>query len=144
MLFRSFYEALAEEKNIRLQQTGHGIIWGDRLMLRRALSNLLSNALRYTPTDSVVSILIQQDQQGTTVSISNPGPTIPATQLPRLFDRFFRADSARVVAESDGAGLGLAITRSIAEVHGGCIDVTSANGWTCFTLQFPASATADG
>ncbi len=135
-----FYDALAEEKNIRLQQTGSGMIWGDRLMLRRALSNLLSNALRYTPTDSVVSISIQQDERGTAVSVSNPGPSIPAAQLPRLFDRFFRADSARVVAESDGSGLGLAITRSIAEVHGGSIGVTSVDDWTCFTLHFPDHA----
>ncbi|MDC7692320.1 heavy metal sensor histidine kinase [Vogesella indigofera] len=132
-----FYDALAEEKNIRLRQTGSGMIWGDRLMLRRALSNLLSNALRYTPTDSVVSISIQQDERGTTVSVGNPGPSIPAAQLPRLFDRFFRADSARVAAESDGTGLGLAITRSIAEVHGGGISVTSVDDWTCFTLHFP-------
>ncbi|MDC7715070.1 heavy metal sensor histidine kinase [Vogesella sp. LYT5W] len=135
-----FYDALAEEKNIRLQQTGSGMIWGDRLMLRRALSNLLSNALRYTPTDSVVSISIQQDEHGTAVSVGNPGPSIPAAQLPRLFDRFFRADSARVAAESDGSGLGLAITRSIAEVHGGSIGVTSVDDWTCFTLHFPDHA----
>lgn len=135
-----FYDALAEEKNIRLRQTGSGMIWGDRLMLRRALSNLLSNALRYTPTDSMVSISIQQDECGTTVSVGNPGPSIPAAQLPRLFDRFFRADSARVAAESDGTGLGLAITRSIAEVHGGSIGVTSVDNWTCFTLHFPDQA----
>lgn len=135
-----FYDALAEEKNIRLRQAGSGMIWGDRLMLRRALSNLLSNALRYTPTDSVVSISIQQDERGTTVSVGNPGPSIPAAQLPRLFDRFFRADSARVAAESDGTGLGLAITRSIAEVHGGGISVTSVDDWTCFTLHFPEHA----
>ena len=133
-----FYDALAEEKAIRLQQEGHGRILGDRLMLRRALSNLLSNALRHTPTGGVVSIRLQQDGNMTSVSICNPGPAIPAEQLPRLFDRFYRADPDRVAVESDGAGLGLAITRSIVEVHGGSISVTSADDATCFTLRFPA------
>ncbi|MDC7710745.1 heavy metal sensor histidine kinase [Vogesella indigofera] len=133
-----FYDALAEEKAIRLQQTGHGRMLGDRLMLRRALSNLLSNALRHTPAGGVVSISLQQDGNMTAVSICNPGPAIPAEQQPRLFDRFYRADPARVAGESDGAGLGLAITRSIVEVHGGSISVTSADDATCFTLRFPA------
>ena len=85
-----------------------------------------------------VSISLQQDGNMTAVSICNPGPAIPAEQLPRLFDRFYRADPARVAGESDGAGLGLAITRSIVEVHGGRISVTSADDATCFTLWFPA------
>ncbi|MNW04022.1 Sensor kinase CusS [compost metagenome] len=80
----------------------------------------------------------------TAVSICNPGPAIPAEQLPRLFDRFYRADPARVAGESDGAGLGLAITRSIVEVHGGRISVTSVDDATCFTLWLPAQSPLAG
>lgn len=133
-----FYDALAEEKTIRLQQHGSGQLQGDRLMLRRALSNLLSNALRHAPADSVVSVNITQQADGSTVQVCNAGSSIPPEQLPRLFDRFYRADPSRAAGESDGAGLGLAITRSIAEVHGGHISVTSADNSTCFTLWFPA------
>lgn len=133
-----FYDALAEEKDIRLQQSGSGQLLGDRLMLRRALSNLLSNALRHAPAGSMVTVSIARQDDGSTVRVCNAGHCIPPEQLPRLFDRFFRADPARVAGESDGAGLGLAITRSIAEVHGGRISVTSADDTTCFTLWFPA------
>ena len=135
-----FYDALAEEKAIRLQQHGSGQLLGDRLMLRRALSNLLSNALRHAPAGSVVTIDIAQQDAGSTVRVCNAGNCIPPEQLPRLFDRFFRADPARVAGDADGAGLGLAITRSIAEVHGGRISVTSADNSTCFTLWFPVQS----
>jgi two-component system heavy metal sensor histidine kinase CusS len=139
-----FYDALAEEKAIRLQQCGSGQMLGDRLMLRRALSNLLSNALRHAPAGSVVTIDIAQQDDGSTVGVCNAGSGIPPEQLPRLFDRFFRADPARVAGESDGAGLGLAITRSIAEVHGGRVSVTSTDNSTCFTLWFPAQSPVAG
>ncbi len=132
-----FYDALAEEKDIRLQQAGHGQLQGDRLMLRRALSNLLSNALRHAYPGSVVSIVMAEDATGRTLQVRNEGDAIPEAVIPRLFDRFYRADPARVAGESDGAGLGLAITRSIVELHGGHITVDSAAGVNCFTLRFP-------
>jgi len=90
-----FYEALAEEKRVRLQLIGTAEITGDRLMLRRALSNLLSNAVRYTPPGEQVVVDIQGDVHGTTVDVVNTGPSIDAQMIPRLFDRFFRADKSR-------------------------------------------------
>lgn len=84
-----FYEALAEEKQVRLQLVGAAEIVGDRLMLRRALSNLLSNAIRYTPPGEQVVVDIQGDLHGTTVDVVNTGPSIDAQMIPRLFDRFF-------------------------------------------------------
>ena len=69
----------------------------------------------------------------------NTGSAIAPELLPRLFDRFFRADKARTHPEAEGAGLGLAITRAIVQAHGGNASVESADGQTRFTLSFPAS-----
>lgn len=132
-----FYEAVAEEKRIRLQLKGDGEVEGDRLMFRRAVSNLLSNALRYTPEAGDITIRITSTAQTTTVAVENTGTDIDAKILPRLFDRFYRADASRAHPDSDGSGLGLAITRAIAEAHGGSVTATSGDGRTCFTLMFP-------
>lgn len=132
-----FYEALAEERGVRLEVAGDGRIEGDRLMLRRALSNLLSNALRYTPRGGRTVVEVAAQGADTCVSVENTGPEIPSDFLPRVFDRFARADKARSHGDADGAGLGLAITRAIAVAHGGQISAESAGGRTRFTLRFP-------
>jgi two-component system heavy metal sensor histidine kinase CusS len=131
-----FYEALAEEKSVALRCSGEGRVQGDRLMLRRAISNLLSNALKYTPAKGSVEISIESTPDKVCLSVTNTGAVIAPEHLPRLFDRFYRADKARTHAESDGAGLGLAITRAIVEAHGGKAAVRSANGKTTFELEF--------
>jgi len=134
-----FYEALAEEHGVRLVLAGEGVIRGDRLMIRRALSNLLSNAIRYTPRDGSVRVLItRQDSGEIRLTVENPGEAIEAEHLPRLFDRFYRVDPSRQKA-SEGAGLGLAITKSIVEAHRGTIEAYSANGSTRFAIAFPAA-----
>ncbi|NMG73803.1 heavy metal sensor histidine kinase [Aromatoleum diolicum] len=143
-----FYEALAEERGLRLEFAGDATVRGDRLMLRRALSNLLSNALRHTAAGGTVRIAIDTVGDGGTgvarLAVSNPGEAIPPEHLARIFDRFHRVDAARA-RQSDGAGLGLAITRSIVEAHGGRVEVESAHGLTTFTLHLPlASAGATG
>ncbi len=132
-----FYEAVAEEKRIRLWMHGDGAIQGDKLMFRRAMSNLLSNALRHTPQDGEVSIGIAKSLHGTEITVVNTGKDIDPQVLPRLFDRFYRADPARSHPESDGAGLGLAITKAIVEAHGGAAVASSENGKTRFSLTFP-------
>ncbi|ARV19556.1 Sensor kinase CusS [Curvibacter sp. AEP1-3] len=132
-----FYEALASEKGLRLELVGDGSIHGDRLMLRRALSNLLYNALRYATPNSAVAIHIQTHADNISVCVTNEGVDISPEMQPRLFDRFFRVDKSRAHPDSDGAGLGLAITRAIMEAHGGRISVTSLAGQTCFSLVFP-------
>lgn len=137
-----FYEALASDKGLWLELLGDGAICGDRLMLRRALSNLLSNALRYAAPHSAVSIQIQATSETTTVRVINQGGDISPEMLPRLFDRFFRVDKSRAHPESDGAGLGLAISRAIMAAHSGNIAVTSECGVTCFSLVFPAAEAA--
>jgi len=132
-----FFAPLAEDANVRLNREGESRIEGDRNMLRRALSNLLDNALRFTPVDGEVRIRIVDEVQGVSVSVENSGEGIPADLLPRLFDRFYRADPARQEGSSEHAGLGLAITRSIIRAHGGQIHCESADGWTRFVIELP-------
>lgn len=131
-----FYEALAEEKSVTISCSGEGSVLGDRLMLRRVISNLLSNALKFTPAMGRVEIEIESTPIQVSLRMTNTGAVIAAEHLPRLFDRFYRADKARTHAESDGAGLGLAITRAIVEAHGGKVGVKSFDGKTVFELEF--------
>ncbi|ROM76974.1 two-component sensor histidine kinase [Pseudomonas brassicacearum] len=132
-----FFAPLAEDANVRLSREGDGGLDGDRNMLRRALSNLLDNALRFTPEGGDVRVRIVDEVQRVRVSVENSGEEIPADRLPRLFDRFYRADPARQESRSEHAGLGLAITRSIIRAHGGEIRCESADGWTCFLIELP-------
>lgn len=132
-----FYEAVAEDKGIAMTLQGNGRIESDRLMFRRALNNLLSNALRHTPSGGSVRLVVADLPDSTEVSVENTGEEIAPQALPRLFDRFYRADPARAHPASDGAGLGLAITKAIVEAHGGHVSVTSTHGSTCFTTLFP-------
>jgi len=135
-----FYGVLAEEKEIRLSVVGHGTVSGDRLMLRRAISNLLSNALRYTPVGGTVTVRIEtQNDEEIQLTVENTGACIAAEHLPRLFDRFYRTDSARQ-RTTEGSGLGLAITRSILIAHGGDVSVRSVEGITRFTLSLPVGS----
>ncbi|NHC08286.1 heavy metal sensor histidine kinase [Azonexus fungiphilus] len=132
-----YYEILAEEKEIKLSHTGQGRVIGDRLMLRRAISNLLSNAVRHTPNGGTIVTRIARTAEGSTVlTVENTGKTISPEHLPRLFDRFYRVDSSRF-RTTENAGLGLAITRSILLAHGGDITASSGNGLTTFVMRLP-------
>lgn len=135
-----FYEALAADKSLQLVTEGAAQMEGDRLMVRRALSNLLSNAIRHAPEHGQVRIAIRSTPQGAEVSVGNQGEAIAPDVLPRLFDRFYRADTARRHPASDGAGLGLAITRAIMQAHGGTVSASSEHGINRFTLVFPGRA----
>lgn len=133
-----FYEARAEERGVALHCSGSGQVAGDRLMLRRAIGNLLSNALCHTPPGGRITVHVDGSHAAVVkLTVENSGETIAPEHLPRLFDRFYRADSSRQRA-SDGAGLGLAITRSILRAHGGDAQVRSAQGLTAFELTLPA------
>lgn len=132
-----FYEALAEDKEVAMRLTGRGRIVGDRLMLRRALSNLLSNALRHTPRGGAIDVVVAGEAKAVTIAIENDGKTIPAELIPSLFDRFFRGDKSRARPDSESSGLGLSITRAIMVAHGGDITAGSVSGRTRFTLIFP-------
>ena len=130
-----YFEPLTDERGIRLAIQGAcPPVPGDRLMLRRALSNVLSNAIRHTPDGQTVTVQLDRDEAGARVRISNPGDTIEPAHLPHLFDRFYRADPSRQ-HQGDGAGLGLAIVKSIMDLHGGGITVQSTAGQTCFEMR---------
>lgn len=133
-----FYEALAEERGIKLSLEGEGRVSGDRLMLRRAIHNLLSNAFHHTPPGGHIALRLRRpDAASLALTVENSGPTIAPQHLPRLFDRFYRAEAARH-GPAEGSGLGLAITRSIVGAHGGSIEVQSEAGVTTFHLRLPA------
>jgi len=132
-----FYEPLIEEKRQQLTLHGHAEVDGDRLMLRRAVGNLLSNAIRHTPEHGFINIALEIEGKKVSIRIENSGETIPSEHLPRLFDRFYRVDSSRQHA-GEGSGLGLAITKSIALAHNGSVSVSSTDGVTSFALWLPA------
>jgi two-component system heavy metal sensor histidine kinase CusS len=134
-----FYEPLSEESGLTMTVRGAGITTGDRLMIRRALSNLLSNALRHTERGGEIVATVNEINIGEVrVSIENPGTDIAPNHIAHLFDRFFRVDPARLHS-GEGVGLGLAITRSIIEAHRGSISVVSQNGVTCFEINLPSA-----
>lgn len=132
-----YFDAWAEERHVKLAMDGvPGRVAGDRAMLRRALTNLLSNAIRHTPPAGTVAVSVEQEGDSVVVSVENPGQEISPEHLPKLFDRFYRVDLSRQRG-SEGVGLGLAIVKSIVDAHGGTISVSSAAGWTRFRLSLP-------
>ena len=142
-LLCAYFDALVEERGVQLRVYGEGVVRGDRLMLRRAISNLLSNAIRHTASGGAVEVRIESKGSGIiTLSVENPGPDIPAEHLPRLFDRFYQVDASRKKS-GKGAGLGLAIVRSIATAHGASIRVESSRGRTRFVIDFGERALRD-
>jgi two-component system heavy metal sensor histidine kinase CusS len=127
----------AEDKQLTLSLSGDASVHGDRLMIQRAISNLLSNAIRHTPHASTVSLQVETHGQQVLLSVGNPGPGIEAQHLPNLFERFYRVDSSRARSEG-GTGLGLAIVRSIMTLHQGRAEVSSEpENFTEFRLVFP-------
>ncbi len=114
---------------------------GDEDLIRRLMVNLLDNAIRYAPPGSTVRVGLERAPDGYALSISDRGPGIPAAEQPYIFERFYRADTARTRrGEADGgAGLGLALARWIAEVHGGHVELSrSSEAGTTFTAFLPS------
>jgi two-component system heavy metal sensor histidine kinase CusS len=138
-----FYQLVADDSGVRIQCAGAAAVWADPLLFRRAISNLLSNALRYTADGGVILMEAAAGAGGAvTIAVKNPGAGIAAAHIPRIFDRFYRADAARE-RSVEGAGLGLAIVRTIMQLHGGSVSAASeAAGMTVFTLTFPAAPAA--
>ncbi|MGE1153774.1 heavy metal sensor histidine kinase [Pseudomonas kitaguniensis] len=127
----------AEDKQLTVTLSGDAQVQGDRLMIQRALSNLLSNAIRHSPAGAHISLWVETYADEVSVSVSNPGPGVEAQHLPHLFERFYRVDSSRARTEG-GTGLGLAIVRSIMTLHQGQAEVRSPpGGVTQFRLVFP-------
>ena len=135
----AYFEDLAGEGGVFLKVEAPGTIQADPVLFRRALSNLVSNALRYTPSGGVVELTAARVAGGTVVSVGNPGPRIPPEQLDKVFERFYRSDEARSNS-ADSTGLGLAIVRSIMDLHQGKASAESSEAITRFSLLFPDHA----
>ena len=132
----AFYEPLAEEQGITISCEGGGEIFADVNLFERALNNLVENALRHTPAGGSVLISMVSRINGCEISVKDTGSGIAAEHLPRIFDRFYRADSSR---SSGGTGLGLALVKSIIEIHGGTVTAHSErNRGTTIVLTFPS------
>ena len=132
-----FFEAWAEERNITLKFNGMPcLVEGDPQMFRRAINNLLSNALRYTPEGQAITVSIREQESFFDLVIENPGKPIPEEHLSRLFDRFYRVDPSRQ-RKGEGSGIGLAIVKSIVEAHHGRVQVESDVHSTRFILSVP-------
>lgn len=134
-----YYEGWAEERGVTLRLEGRANVIGDRRLLQRALGNLLSNAIRHTPKGGTVCVSIDFDDGAAVIEVENPGTPIPAADLPKIFDRFFRVDPSRQ-RRGEGAGLGLAIVKSIVDVHDGGIDAASDERATRFRITLPRTA----
>ena len=133
-----YLSLIAEENGTVLEVVGEAQIAGDRLLVQRAVTNLVSNAIRHAFSHSKITITIAKESANTTLAVTNLGVGIAPAHLERIFDRFYRVDSGRARA-SGGTGLGLAIVRSIMSAHGGQVRVQSQKGGdTTFTLVFPA------
>jgi two-component system heavy metal sensor histidine kinase CusS len=130
-----FYRTVADDHHVTITCSGNGQIYADPDLFERAVGNLLDNALRFTAENGSIEITLRQGDGNFEVAISDTGCGIAAQHLPRVFDRFYRAESSR---GSDGAGLGLALVKSIVDLHGGSATIKSDVGrGTIVTLVFP-------
>lgn len=119
---------------------GGASLMGEARELQSALSNLVSNAVRYTPAGGQIQVNVDQGIDGSLfIAVRDTGPGIAAEHLPRLTERFYRVDRSRS-RESGGTGLGLAIVKHVMQRHGGSLSITSEVGQgSCFKLVFPST-----
>ena len=132
-----YLDPVAQEKNLQVSCEGDALLWADRNLFRRALTNLFSNAFRHAPPGGrVVARVRSSGSSEVTVSVADSGPGIPREEQERVFERFYRGASSR--GDEQGAGLGLAIVRSIVQLHGGSVRLESApDRGTTVILSFP-------
>jgi heavy metal sensor kinase len=130
---------LADEKQVTLtaQAEEQVEVKGDLIRLKQVVVNLLDNAIKYTPAGGKVAVGVKISERWAQLEVSDSGPGISASELPHVFDRFFRADGVRLGA-IEGAGLGLSIVESICTAHGGLVKAESpASGGCRFIVQLP-------
>ncbi|WP_460141636.1 heavy metal sensor histidine kinase [Pseudomonas sp. S2_E01] len=132
-----YFEGLAEERQMTFRIMGDGNVLADPLLLRRALSNLVANAIRYADEGTEISMRVIATGGACRIEVENQGPVLSDETLRKLFDRFYRGDASRH-QHSDSYGLGLAIVVAIMQLHGGRVDVEQPRpGIIRFSLSFP-------
>ncbi len=132
-------EVLAEPKHIRVrvQNSEHLMLVGDRVRLRQLFLNLIDNAIKYTPEGGTVTLTMERRNGTAVFVVEDTGIGIPAEEQAKIFDRFYRVDKARS-REMGGTGLGLSIAKWIAELHRGTISVQSEpQRGSVFTVSLP-------
>jgi two-component system sensor histidine kinase CpxA len=134
----SAIEAAAHGCSLQYQPGEPVTIAGDPELLRRAVENVLRNAIRYAPRDTTVEVGLSRRDSGAVVEIRDRGPGVPEDALPRIFDPFYRVESDRNRL-SGGIGLGLSIARRAVELHRGAIHASNANPGLRIDLEFPAT-----
>jgi two-component system, OmpR family, heavy metal sensor histidine kinase CusS len=134
----AFYETIAEDRHVAINCSGRGQISADPALFERAVGNLVDNALRFTPENGSIQIALAERTNDFEVAVSDNGSGVAPEHLPRVFDRFYRAEPSR---GSDGAGLGLALVKSIVDLHGGTARIQSEVGrGTTVSITFPKGA----
>lgn len=135
------YEAVIEEQSLTIKCEGQSYLDVDPILFQRAITNILSNAIRYTPSGGLIklTVTLSQSEHNVIIRISDSGCGIAPKHLSKIFDRFYRIDRVRST-DSHNTGLGLAIVRSIMTLHGGTVSIESETGkGTTVTLNFPLS-----
>ncbi|MHA3735988.1 heavy metal sensor histidine kinase [Pseudomonas sp. Eth.TT006] len=130
-----YFEALADDRELRLDNQLHGEMFADQQLLQRALGNLLANAVRHADAGTLISLRRRDEPGMCWLQVHNHGPAIAPQHLGKLFDRFYRVDPSRA-EPGDSGGLGLAIVQSIMQLHGGRVRVSSDVSGTVFELGF--------
>ena len=134
----AFYQTVADDHEVAINCSGEGEVYADPDLFERAVGNLLDNALRFTPRNGSIHIALSPYDGDFEVAVTDTGCGIAPEHLPRIFDRFYRVEPSR---GSDGAGLGLALVKSIVDLHHGSAKIESQPGkGTTIKLMFPGSA----
>ncbi len=134
----SFYEALAADKKAELTCHGNGLVSGDRIFVRRVISNLVSNALYYSAHGVKIDITVRKlEDNSIELIVSDTGFGIDEKSLSRIFERFFREETSNV-CNPEGSGLGLSIVKCIMDLHKGTVTIQSVLGkGTTISCVFP-------
>ncbi|MBC3413994.1 heavy metal sensor histidine kinase [Pseudomonas sp. SWRI51] len=133
-----YLDYILEDAQVQVSVIGDAQALIEKAQLRRALINLLHNAVQHTAAHGHIAVHIDSHEGQVSIAVSNPGPAIAEEHLPLLFERFYRVDAARANSGGNNHGLGLAIVKAIALMHGGSVFVRSEAGANTFGLNLPS------
>ena len=131
-----YLEFILEDARVEVRVSGDALADIEKAHLRRALINLLSNAVQHTEPGQVIQVRIEAEEHQVSIGVANPGSPIASEHLSRLFERFYRVDASRSNS-GNNHGLGLAIVKAIALMHGGDVFVRSDHGMNTFGIHLP-------